>query len=374
MKIRKNQKPILIILVAGIGDLVMGSAAIRAFHNAYPDRDIHLVTSTQSAPLARNYPYINQVWTFPIREIRYSKIHLIDALQVVWQLRKIEFGLAVNLYLVHSRAGALRMGKLFRAIRADEKIGHGNHGFERFVTKSVPKELFDSQHRADAMMAIAHISGGKADDRGLEVFWDRTNEEKWKDLFDSEIGRIIGINPGGDRPNRRWSSNGFSLLADRLGENGKARIVLLGGPGEEAIAERIEKRMRQKVLNLAGRLTLNDLVYITSRLDLLVTNDSAPMHIAAALGIPLVALFGPGDPARVGPCAPRDRYRAVIKQVECRPCDKDSCEFPTCLDRITAEEVYDECMDLLLGGIHAIGAKAPVRSSRASERNTAERL
>lgn len=357
MNIEKKQKPILVVLVAGIGDLVMGSAAIRALRSGYPDRDIHLVTSIQAAPLARNYPYIARVWTFPIREIRHNKLHLIDALQVVRQLRKIEFSLAVNLFFVHSRAGALRMGKLFRAIRADEKIGHGNHGFERFVTKNAPAELFDRQHRAEAMMAIADISGGKADDRGLDVFWDRTSEEKWKGLFDGETGRIVGINPGGDRPNRRWSTEGFSLLADRLGEKGQARIVLLGGPGEEAIAERIQERMRQKALNLAGRLTLNDLVYITSRLDLLVTNDSAPMHIAAALGIPLVALFGPGNPARVGPCAPRDRYRAVIKQVECRPCDKDACAFPICLERITVEEVYDACMDLLPGATHSMRAE-----------------
>jgi len=85
-----------------------------------------------------------------------------------------------------------------------------------------------------------------------------------------------------------------------------------------------------------------------------VTNDSAPMHIAAALGIPLVALFGPGHPARVGPCAPRDRYRAVIKQVECRPCDRDACASPICLEGITVEEVYDACMDLLHGTAQSI--------------------
>ena len=122
---------------------------------------------------------------------------------------------------------------------------------------------------------------------------------------------------------------------------------MLGGPGEEHLASRIEKTMKHPVTNLAGKLSLNDLAYVISRLDLFVTNDSGPMHIAAAVKTPIVALFGPEDPVYTRPYTSPDLYRIVKTEVNCRPCMNKRCDRPVCMESLKPEEVLQACIELL---------------------------
>jgi len=155
------------------------------------------------------------------------------------------------------------------------------------------------------------------------------------------------LNPGGDRENRRWNPENFAIVGDKIIEEFNAKIILLGGPGEEKIAGQIERKMRNGAVNLAGKLDLNELAYIISQFDLLVTNDSGPMHIAAGVKTPLVAIFGPQNPAIVGPYTSEKLYSVLYKEVNCRPCNKKRCARPICLDLITPDEVYERCAELL---------------------------
>ena len=200
-------------------------------------------------------------------------------------------------------------------------------------------------------MDIALLAGGIPDDKGIEVFWKKKSKEKWEYLFsgktDKAEGIKIGINPAGDRQNRRWSPDNYAFVADNLIEHFNAKVVLLGGPGEEEIARHIENKMGNDAINLAGKLTLDELTYIISQFDLLVTNDSGPMHIAAAVKTPLVAIFGPEDPALMGPYTSANLYRIVFKDVDCRPCTKKECSQPVCLDLIRPEEVSEKCFEML---------------------------
>jgi lipopolysaccharide heptosyltransferase II len=345
----RNDKPsILIVLIAGIGDLVLASKAMRAVRNGYPDADIHLLTSTEASILAQNYKFIDHVWTFPIRELRHSKRHLIGILTIIRNLRKINFLYAINLYMVASFAGAMKMGLLFSLLKSQNKIGHGNKWFSLFLNARAPRNTFQNRHIVDAMVGIALLAGAAPDEAGIEVHWDKDCEAKWNDLLpDKSADALIGINPGGDRDNRRWRPDRYAIVADILAETFGARILLLGGPGEEGISRIIEDQMKNKPVNLAGRLSLNELVYIISRLTLLITNDSGPMHIAAATKTPLVALFGPEDPALLGPYTSANLYRVISKLVDCRPCNKAECHRPRCLDLITPQEVFDKCSELL---------------------------
>jgi ADP-heptose:LPS heptosyltransferase len=200
------------------------------------------------------------------------------------------------------------------------------------------------------MKDIAIAAGGIPDNKGTEISWDRECEEKWGYIFSADHAGchyIVALNPGGDRQNRRWSPDRYALVADRLIDDFDARVILLGGPGEEDIALGIENRMINQPINLAGRIGLSDLVYIISRLDLLITNDSGPMHIGAATGTPLVAIFGPEDPVIHGPCTDPELYRIVIEAVDCRPCKKSVCREMTCLEMIHPDDVYAKCKEFL---------------------------
>ena len=345
------RQSILVVLTAGIGDLVLASKSIRAIRNGFPDADIHLLTSTEAAPIGQNYDYLDHVWAFPIRELRKNKRYLFDILRLIFELRKIEFVIAVNLFAVDSWLGAIKMGLLFLLLSARAKVGHNNKGFGLFLRKRVPAETFQNRHRVDAMKDIALQAGGRPDENGIDVFWDKSCEKKWSYLFESKRPysneRIVGLNPGGDRENKRWNPANFAIVGDKIIEEFNAKIILLGGPGEENIARQIENKMRNGVVNLAGKLNLNELTYIISKFDLLVTNDSGPMHIAAGVRTPLVAIFGPQNPAIVGPYTSEKLYGVLYKEVNCRPCNKKRCARRICLDLITSDEVYEKCAELL---------------------------
>ena len=355
----KTSPTILIVLIAGIGDMVLGSAGIRAVRNGYPDAEIHLLTSTEASTLAMNYEYVDYVHTFPIRELRRDKKYLFDIFRLICGLEKIRFDLVLNLYMVASFYGAVKMGFLFFCLSADAKIGHDDHGFGLFLTEKAPGDTFKNRHFADAMMDLARLAGGIPDDRGIEVFWDRQIEEKWASLFSNdkapEQDLKIGINPGGVRKNRRWRPEYYAEVADRIMERFPARLFLLGGPGEEAIAREIEGKMRHSTLDLSGQLSLNDLTYLISRFDLLITNDSGPMHIAAALGVPTIGIFGPGLPRNTAPIG-RDCGVAVVgRDYPCAPCRQaffTECPpapsgKPFCLEEISVDEVERAALGLL---------------------------
>lgn len=353
-----QKKPILIILTAGIGDLILASKSIRAIRNGFPDENIHLLTSAEASSLAQNYEYIDHVWAFPIRALRKKKAFIFDILKLLRKLRKIEFSIVINLYQIGSRLGAVKMGLVFLLLKAQVKIGHNHKGFGLFLDKKVPAETFQNRHFADAMMDIALIGGGIPDDKGIEVFWNKKSEEKWKYLFLGKTcelqGIKIGINPGGDRPNKRWNPDNFAYTADFFVEIFNAKIILLGGPGEENITQHIQNKMKNEAVNLSGKLTLNDLAYVISQFDMLLTNDSGPMHIAAAVKVPLLAIFGPGYPTHTGPYTSQNLFRIACKDVDCRPCYKKKCDRPICLDLITSEEVSGKCYELLKNKVKSI--------------------
>ena len=348
---------ILIVLTAGIGDLILASKGIRSIRKGYPGAEIHLLTSTDAAPLARHYPYVDFVWPFPIREWKAGKLRFTNLVGVMKRLRGRASDLAVNLYASQSAAGAFRMGCLLMFSGASERVGIDSNGLGLFLTKGIPAASLSGRHVVDAMAEIARTAGGVADDRGIEVFWGPAAEECCRRLMPAgpDGGRpVVGINPGGNRRNRRWSPGNFAVMADGLIEQEDAVIVLLGGPGEEGIAEAILRCMRNDVLNLSGRLALEELACVISRLNVLITNDSAPMHIASATGTPQVTLFGPEDPAAFHPYTDPGLYEIACADIGCRPCRKDDCDQPRCLDLITPESVLEKCRKLLRTGNRAI--------------------
>ena len=158
---------------------------------------------------------------------------------------------------------------------------------------------------------------------------------------------IVGLHPGARPPARRWPAASFAAVGDRLAEAG-ARIVLTGGPGEEDTVADVAARMAHPALNLAGRTTLGDLAAVIASLDLFVSNDTGPAHIAEAVGTPSVTIFGPADPYRWGPLD-QAQHRIVREPVPCSPCPHWECPIDhRCLRRIPPERVVTACDALLM--------------------------
>jgi ADP-heptose:LPS heptosyltransferase len=309
------QSSILVVLVAGIGDIVLGSMGLRAMRNGHPLARIHLLTSADAAMVAKNYPYIDRVWAFPIRRLRHDKTAIVDMLKVILTLRSHWFDKVVNLYPVASIGGGLTMGTVFSLLRSSCKVGHDCNGFGNFLDRKGSKDFFQGRHMADSMLEMARLAGGKPDGKGVEVFRSGRIDPAMERVLDSSPEKprpkIIAINAGSDAEYKRADPAVFSLAVERIAALFPVQTIVLGGPGEEAIAGRIVRSIDSPAVNLAGKISLEALVCVLEQVDLLITNDSGPMHIAAALKKPLVALFAGGNPAVFGPYGDPLRFRII---------------------------------------------------------------
>jgi heptosyltransferase-2 len=159
--------------------------------------------------------------------------------------------------------------------------------------------------------------------------------------------KLVGVNPGAFFGSaKRWPSESYGNLLDRLVERQGAQVVVFGAPNETAIAEQIRAAMHHEAILLAGKTRLSELIAMIACCNLFVTNDSGPMHLAAALQVPTLAIFGPTDEIATGPLS----STAVVlnKKVECSPCLLRECPIDhRCMTRITVDEVYECTVGML---------------------------
>ena len=157
----------------------------------------------------------------------------------------------------------------------------------------------------------------------------------------------MGLNPGAAFGSaKRWFPERYAEVADRLIEEMGAEVVLLGSSSETPIAVRVREHMKQTPRFLVGRTSLSALIGVLARCRLFLGNDSGPMHLSAALGVPMVAVFGSTDEVATGPLSPN--ATVIHKHVECSPCLLRECPIDLrCFDRIHSGEVYRAARRLL---------------------------
>jgi ADP-heptose:LPS heptosyltransferase len=157
--------------------------------------------------------------------------------------------------------------------------------------------------------------------------------------------RFVVLFPGGARMTRHWPVGNYKTLAARLSELGW-RICVVGSPMEQRDAGAIAEAAGPAGVNLAGRLSIPELAAVLSQASLYVGNDSGPTHLAAALAIPSIALFGPGDAMRFSPRG-RGPIRVLQYKVDCSPCYLTWCSHHTCMRSLTIEGVLSNALELL---------------------------
>jgi heptosyltransferase-2 len=196
-------------------------------------------------------------------------------------------------------------------------------------------------------------------------------ENMFPDVYQPPDMMVIGINPGSVYGSaKRWLPERFAEVGDQLVEaftrasagSSLMRCVIVGGPGEETIGEDIAKRMRHPPVILSGKTTIRELMGVLTRCAVLVTNDTGPMHMAHALGVPVVAIFGSTDPHTTGPSI--QKHDIVQSPVRCSPCLLRACPIDhRCMVNVSVEQVFDRA----LGRLESL----PMFASKTSSRGTA---
>jgi heptosyltransferase-1 len=327
---------ILIIKPSAVGDVVHALPVLNLLRKRWPVARISWCVTPGCAGLLDGHPQLDEVILFERRRLGSvwrDPGALRELFQLTRKLRKRNFDLVIDLQ------GLFRSGWLTWKTRAAARVGFANARELAWAgyTHRVPVAS-DEQHAIDRYLAITDALGCGRSPVEFHFPVGAVEREYIADRL-GNIGPFAVLLPGTNWPTKRWPSERFGELVRPLKERFGLDSVIAGGADVAALAATIGTAAR----SLVGKTNLRELVALLERADLVIANDSGPMHIAAALGKPLVALFGPTNPVRTGPYARPD---AVLRlDIPCSPCYSRRCSHQSCLQWMTTEAVLAAASD-----------------------------
>jgi heptosyltransferase-2 len=336
---------ILVVKTHAIGDLLLVTPSIRALRSICPHSEISVLSGSWSAPILQHNPYINEIITFDDNILFDKKWGGI--FKLVNKLRKKHFDLA----LIFQPSMKVRVMIYSAMIKKRVGLAFGNR--RSLLTDSILWEPNRSRYIAENYLDLIRKINDDDFDTKLDLFLT-DSEKKAADSYLTKKGidkknRLIGIAPGGGKnprdyvPVKIWDKIKFVELINRILDDFDARILLFGGKTDADICRYIKSETSDKVIDTSGEVDLRQLMALIEKCDLLVTNDSAPVHFAVALKTPSIVIFGPTNSYSLLPDDPD--HTAIVSPIECAPCYSNEgfpgCDAPCCMDYIDVEDVYN---------------------------------
>jgi len=346
------QKRILVIKLSAVGDVILSIPSIRALRQKFPEAWISVLVGRKSRKIIRNCPYVNDtiVYEDALGQSRYMGMFKMASL-----LAKEDFDIVVDLqnnkisHLIAYLCGA--------RVRA----GHDNHKWSFLLnkrTKEVSKAMLPP---LEHQFKVLRLLGLEDFDKRLELWTEKEESTKVDDFLVSQwvspSQTLVGINPGSSLrwPTKQWPIENFAKLCDELAKR-NIRVVITGSSEDSAVSGELFRLTRNKPINAIGKTSITELVSLIRRCQVFISSDSAPMHIASSVDVPLLAIFGPTDPKRH--LVPPARYQVFWKEVHCSPCYLRTCPIGhICMKKITVQEVLDAVL-------HFIKEKRPAVSGQ----------
>lgn len=359
LDVARNFSSVLLIRLNDIGEVVMTLPCVDATRRALPHARIGVLVSPPSHELFLHDDRINQIFIFEKKLWRGSPTWrgMRQLAGLIRDLRRHRFDVAIDLHNNPSTHWLARASGAKLRVALDSKYR------SRFVMSwRVPEDpRWEEMHTVERHLHV--LSSVSIPSRGAEYGFalDPEVKERVKTSVNHETNRDkprILFQPGAGLAERCWPVAKYAELADRLTRGMGAQIIVHCGPNEDHLGQRIHQAASRPVV-LARRLTLQELAGLLTECDLLVTNDSGPMHLGAAVGIPIVAIFGPTDPRRAGPFGAQAEI--VTHSPDCSPCGIQlfACTHRECLTEISVDEVYQAVRRLLRKQPTLDGEKPP---------------
>jgi len=367
-------KSILLFNPFGIGDVLFSTPLVKALRQAYPKAVITYICNKRVRILLANNPNINNVIVYEKDDFRkmakLSKVRFLkDVIGFIRRIKRLSIDLMVDLSLNYESA------LMSRILGVKKVIGFDFKKRGKFLTDKIKLEGFDTKHVALYYLDLLKILDKTYDDPYPEAFTCPTEDKCADNIIrenDLEGKYVIGMVPGSGRSwgenarYRRWPVSNFAHTADKIIESDGASVIIFGDYQEAKLCENMASLMRNPVLNLAGKTTLGQFMSIAKKCRFIFCNEGGPLHIAVALGVPTISIFGPVDEKVYGPFSKDiDKHIIVTERVKCKPCysrfKMKKCDLIQCLNAITVDMVYGaikEMMGRLDGGrTHAIAGK-----------------
>ena len=343
---------ILVVKAAGIGDLVLAVPALRGLRHRFPDARIDLLVTPKCSELLKYCPYVDDIHVIRTRGM-FNRIRAADVpavLVTLLRLRARRYHALVNLYHLFSDRGARRMHLLCRIVAADRWYGRDTDGRGGFYHASVPDSWEDPavapRHEVDWNRDVAALLGAEDPGEGLEFRISDAERAAARRLLAGlprSAPRVL-LHVGADAIYKRWPADRFAALGREVVRRTRSVLLVAGGPDDRGAAEAVCREAGGRALNLAGRLSILELAAVLEQASVAVCHDSGPMHLAAALGRPVVALFGPGRPERYGPYGPPGLHQVVRGRAECAPCTRFHCTERRCMLGISVADVLERVL------------------------------
>jgi heptosyltransferase-1 len=323
-------KKILIVKPSSLGDVVHSLPFLNALKERFPKAEIHWVIAKGFEDLLTGHPMVKKIWV--INKDMWKKLSQIpssfnEIRTLLRDLRKERYDIVIDLQ------GLLRSGVITGATGSPVRIGfeEAREGSRLFYTYRI--EGGKDIHAVDRYLKIAAFLGCNITEVCFPLPLSFNSALRTPHSALNEDYAVMV--PGARWKTKRWSPEKFGELASLL----PIKTVIVGGKGDKGIVKEILASSGGKSVSLVGKTDLKGLIEIIRGARFMVSNDSGPMHIAAALGIPVFAIFGPTDPVRTGPYG--KGHTIIREDISCSPCFKRTCDDMKCMKGLSVEKVYE---------------------------------
>jgi len=349
----KEIKRILIYRIGNLGDIVCSMPAMVAIRRHFSDSSIVLLTNKETSgnpdpeEILKGCDFLDDIITYNAQRIHQPRY--------LWQVFRKLWSLQIDLlvYLSLSKGTHQRLIRdwfFFKLTGCQRLVGFKlpkpikNHTDNGTTVPVYPQEvdrlmLLLAPLGIDPTIIDFRLPINERSTQAIDAIWE------YYRLKDKNT--IIAICPGAKFPVKRWSTDHFAEVISELQKQFDGKILLIGGPGEKASGDEIIKQARNLVINLIGKTTYMESAEILSRCNLLVSNDCGPVHLAAAVGTPVVGVYSSRD--YFGAWHPWGNIHTVLRNdsVPCRFCFKTECEMKQCINGISVEQVVKACQRYL---------------------------
>jgi len=340
----KNREPknIIVRMPNWLGDLVMATPVLADLRLHWPEASITAMCQSNISPVLAHDPHIDELFSFRRPS---GWLHREASRHILNPLQHGEYDMGILL------TNSLSSAVWFWRGGVKNRIGYRGHWRSLLLDQALPfPEEIETIHLVLTYKKMLEAVGITLSDTPPMLYVTREEDERakqWlKRLEVPEKGIIVGINPGAAYGSAKcWLPERFKELTNRLIANPNIYVLYFGDSAGAELVEHISEEMPERVINLAGKTSLRELMSLIELCTVFLTNDSGPMHVASALGTPLVALFGSTSDVRTGPY---NGGVVIHKRVDCSPCYQRVCPIDfRCMKEITVENVYNELMRFL---------------------------
>ncbi|MDJ0829485.1 MAG: lipopolysaccharide heptosyltransferase II [Desulfobacterales bacterium] len=323
-----NVNRILVRAPNWIGDAVMTTPAMAAIRNTFPDAEISILAKPAIAELFQSHSACDRI-------IIFDKSNGHKSIQGLWQLtrelKQSQFDMAILMQNAFQAAAITFLAGI--PIRA----GYRTDGRRLLLNYGIPMGSKERQlHHVDYYFNMVKALGIKGPNKHLTLECTKQETAWSQDTFGQQYAVIA---PGATYGSaKKWKPERFAAVADSLGNQFDFKIVFIGDQGDQATGNQVAAQMQSQPINLIGKTSVRQMLAIIASSRLLVTNDSGPMHVAAAFNTPLIAIFGSTDHQTTSPQS--KNARMIYHRLDCAPCLKRHC--PTdhaCMEAVTVNDV-----------------------------------